>query len=115
VAGTFQLANGFANAHTIWSSGATTTNTIQGLPQFRPRSSSRLHGDQHDLLDARLWRGHGECSERILPGAGVAHFAGSTQTVTSSSIVNADIAASTIDLTAKVTECSICEWRNGSQ
>jgi len=37
------------------------------------------------------------------PGAGVAHFAGSTQTVTSSSIVNADIAASTIDLTAKVT------------
>jgi len=37
------------------------------------------------------------------PGAGVAHFAGSTQTVTSSSIVNADIANSTIDLTAKVT------------
>ncbi len=37
------------------------------------------------------------------PGAGVAHFAGSTQTVTSSSVVNADIANSTIDLTAKVT------------
>lgn len=37
------------------------------------------------------------------PGAGVAHFAGSTQTVTSSSVVNADIAAATIDLTAKVT------------
>jgi hypothetical protein len=37
------------------------------------------------------------------PGAGVAHFPGSTQTVTSSSIVNADIANGTIDLTAKVT------------
>jgi hypothetical protein len=37
------------------------------------------------------------------PGAGIAHFAGSTQTVTSSAIVNADIANTTIDLTAKVT------------
>lgn len=37
------------------------------------------------------------------PGAGLAHFAGSTQTVTSSSVVNADIANTTIDLTAKVT------------
>jgi hypothetical protein len=36
------------------------------------------------------------------PGAGIAHFAGSTQTVTSSAIVNADITNSTIDLTAKV-------------
>lgn len=30
-AGTLQLANGSANAHTIWSSGATTTNTIAGF------------------------------------------------------------------------------------
>lgn len=30
-AGTLQLANGSANAHTIWSSGATTSNTIQGF------------------------------------------------------------------------------------
>lgn len=37
------------------------------------------------------------------PGVGVAHFAGSTQAVTSSTIVNADIASATIDLTAKVT------------
>lgn len=39
----------------------------------------------------------------VAPGVGLAHFAGSTQTVTSSSVVNADIANSTIDLTAKVT------------
>jgi hypothetical protein len=31
VAGTLQLANGAANAHTIWASGATTTNTIAGF------------------------------------------------------------------------------------
>ena len=37
------------------------------------------------------------------PGAGIAHFAGATQTVTSSAVVNADIANTTIDLTAKVT------------
>lgn len=30
VAGTLQLANGSANAHTIWASGATTSNTIKG-------------------------------------------------------------------------------------
>src|SRR6185369_12573636 len=30
-AGTLQLANGSANAHTIWASGATTTNTIAGF------------------------------------------------------------------------------------
>lgn len=37
------------------------------------------------------------------PGAGIGHFAGSTQALTSSLIVNADITASTIDLTTKVT------------
>lgn len=31
VAGTLTLANGSANAHTIWGSGATTTNTINGF------------------------------------------------------------------------------------
>jgi collagen type VII alpha len=43
------------------------------------------------------------CVVSTSPGAGLAHFAGSTQTVTSSTVVNADIANSTIDLTAKVT------------
>jgi hypothetical protein len=37
------------------------------------------------------------------PSTGVGHFAGGTQTVTSSPVVNADIANSTIDLTTKVT------------
>jgi hypothetical protein len=43
------------------------------------------------------------CVTSSTPGAGVAHFAGSTQAVTSSLIVNADITAATIDLTTKVT------------
>lgn len=43
------------------------------------------------------------CVVASSPGVGVAHFAGSTQTVTSSLIVNADITAATIDLTTKVT------------
>lgn len=37
------------------------------------------------------------------PGVGVGHFAGSTQSLTSSLIVNADITNATIDLAAKVT------------
>lgn len=43
------------------------------------------------------------CVTSSSPGVGIAHFAGSTQAVTSSLIVNADITNSTIDLTAKVT------------
>lgn len=37
------------------------------------------------------------------PGVGLCHFAGSTQACTSSTVVNADITAATIDLTTKVT------------
>lgn len=43
------------------------------------------------------------CTTSSSPGVGVGHFAGGTQALTSSLIVNADITASTIDLTAKVT------------
>lgn len=39
----------------------------------------------------------------VAPGAGLCHFAGSTQTCTSSPVVNADITNGTIDLTTKVT------------
>lgn len=39
----------------------------------------------------------------VSPGIGIAHFAGATQTATSSLIINTDIANTTIDLTAKVT------------
>ena len=39
----------------------------------------------------------------VSPGVGLCHFAGSTQVCTSSAVANADIANSTIDLTAKVT------------
>lgn len=40
-AGTLQLANGSASAHTIWSSGATTTNTVAG-PATVPTSTHLL-------------------------------------------------------------------------
>lgn len=43
------------------------------------------------------------CVVASSPGVGLAHFAGSTQTATSSLVVNADITNSTIDLTTKVT------------
>lgn len=43
------------------------------------------------------------CVTSSSPGAGLAHFAGSTQAVTSSAVVNADITNATIDLTTKVT------------
>lgn len=43
------------------------------------------------------------CVVASSPGVGIAHFPGSTQTATSSLIVNADITNATIDLTSKVT------------
>jgi fibronectin-binding autotransporter adhesin len=104
IAGTLQLANGSANAHTILSSGATTTNTIQGFAAV-PTTGHLL--DCTVTGTTCLMHDSGVVTANVVnassPGAGVAHFAGSTQTVTSSAVVNADIAASTIDLTAKVT------------
>lgn len=96
-AGTLQLANGSANAHTIWSSGATTTNTIQGFATV-PTTGHLL--DCTVTSTTCLLHDSGLVTSNVVnassPGAGVAHFAGSTQTVTSSTIATGDIAANAV-------------------
>jgi hypothetical protein len=97
VAGTLTLANGSAAAHTILSSGATTTNTIQGFATV-PTTGRLL--DCTVTLTTCLLHDSGVVTANVVnassPGAGIAHFAGSTQTVTSSLIVAADITSGTI-------------------
>lgn len=93
VAGTLQLANGSSNAHTIWSSGATTTNTVQG-PATVPTTGHLL--DCTTTSTTCLMHDSGVVTANVVnasaPGAGIAHFAGSTQTVTSSAVsLTADV------------------------
>ena len=97
VAGTLQLANGSANAHTIWGSGATTSNTINGFATA-PTTGHLI--DCTVTSTTCLLHDSGVVTANVVnassPGVGIAHFAGSTQTVTSSLIVAADITSSTI-------------------
>lgn len=96
-AGTVTLANSAAAAHTIFSSGATTTNTIQGFATV-PTTGHLI--DCTVTTTTCLLHDSGVITANVVnasaPGAGIAHFAGSTQTVTSSLIVAADITAATI-------------------
>lgn len=96
-AGTLQLSNGSAAAHTIWSSGATTTNTVQG-PATVPTTGHIL--DCTTTSTTCLIHDSGVVTANVVnataPGSGIAHFAGSTQTATSSLIVAADITSATI-------------------
>lgn len=97
VAGTLQLANGSANAHTVWSSGATTTNTIQGfaaVPTTGHLLDCTVTSTTCLLHDSAIVTAN--VVNASSPGAGVAHFAGSTQTVTSSAIATGDIAANAV-------------------
>ncbi len=101
-AGTLQLANGSANAHTIFSSGATTTNTIAGFATV-PTTGHIV--DCTSASTTCTLHDSGVVTANVVnassPGAGVAHFAGSTQTVTSSAVVNADITS--LDASTKLT------------
>ncbi len=96
-AGTLQLANGSANAHTIFSSAATTTNTIAGFATVP--TTGHLVDVSVSSTTATL-HDSGVATANVVnassPGVGIAHFAGSTQTVTSSLIVAADITSATI-------------------
>ena len=93
VAGTLQLANGSSNAHTIWSSGATTTNTIAGftvVPTTGDLVSCTAASTTCTLTDSGVLAAN--VVKASSPGAGIAHFAGSTQTVTSSAVsLTADV------------------------
>lgn len=93
VAGSIQLANNAANAHTIWGSGATTSNTVNG-PATSPANGDALcstipTSNVMTISDCGFVGSNAVTA--VSPGAGIAHFAGSTQAVTSSAIVNADI------------------------
>ena len=91
-AGTVQMANGSANAHTIWGSGATTSNSINGFATV-PTTGHLI--DCTVTSTTCLLHDSGVVTANVVnassPGAGIAHFAGSTQTVTSSPIVSADL------------------------
>lgn len=97
VAGTLTLSNPAAAAHTVWGSGATTTNTINGFATVP--TTGRLI-DCTVASTTCLLHDSGITTANVVnasaPGVGVAHFAGSTQTVTSSLIVAADITSATI-------------------
>jgi len=96
-AGTLTLANGAAAAHTIIGSAATTTNTILGFATV-PTTGHLV--DCTVSSTTCTFHDSGVVTANVVnassPGAGVAHFAGSTQTVTSSLIVTADITGANI-------------------
>lgn len=124
--GTLQTANGLSSAHTIWGSAATTSNVILGftaVPTNGHLVTCTVSGSSCTLTDggavtsgtvtsiatsAPLGGGTitttgtltcTTCVTASSPGAGIAHFAGSTQAVTSSPIVAADITSGTITST----------------
>lgn len=87
IAGTLQLANSAANAHTIFSSGATTSNTIKGFstaPTTGDLVSCTTASTTCTLTDSGLLAA--SVVKASSPGAGIARFAGSTQTVTSAEL-----------------------------
>lgn len=125
-AGTLTTANGSAAAHTIWGSAATTTNTIKGftvVPTTGHMVTCTSSGTTCTLTDGGAaatgtvtsvattspitggtitGTGTIACATCVVassPGAGVAHFAGSTQTVTSSAIVGSDMTNNTVTST----------------
>jgi len=97
VAGTLQLASTAGTAHTIWASSATTSNTISGFATV-PATGHLI--DCTSASTICILHDSGVTTANVVnassPGAGIAHFAGSTQTVTSSAIVAADITNNTI-------------------
>ena len=88
------------NFTTTWASGATASNTIQGFAAV-PTTGHLL--DCTVTSTTCLLHDSGVVTANVVnassPGAGVAHFAGSTQTVTSSAVVGSDMAANTVTAT----------------
>lgn len=92
-AGTLNIANGSAAAHTLITSGATTTNTIQGFATV-PTTGHIL--DCTVTSTTCLLHDSGVVTANVVnasaPGIGICHFAGSTQTCTSSAVsLTADV------------------------
>ena len=96
VAGSFQASNSAASAHTAWGSGATTTNTIKGFataPTTGDLVSCTTATTTCTLTDSSVLAA--SVVKASSPGVGIAHFAGSTQTVTSSAVVASDFGTQT--------------------
>lgn len=80
------------NFTTTWASGATASNTIQGfaaVPTTGHLIDCTVTSTTCLLHDSAVVTAN--VVNASSPGAGIAHFAGSTQTVTSSAVVDADI------------------------
>ena len=100
VAGTVQLASTAGTAHTIFSSGATTTNTIQGFATV-PTTGHLL--DCTVTSTTCLLHDSGVVTANVVnassPGIGIGHFAGSTQTITSSALLASELPATPLNAT----------------
>lgn len=97
VAGTLVLSNSAAAFHNTISSGATANNTIK-LFATVPTNGDMFYcvvaSTTCTMTDANFLASNVVLASA--PGVGIAHFAGSTQTLTSSLIVAADITSGTI-------------------
>ena len=97
-AGTLQLANGSANAHTIFSSGATTTNTIAGftvVPTTGDLVDCVVSSTTCTLTDAGVLTANVVTDTGTLTSGQVA-YGGGTKTITSSANMTFSTAALTL-------------------
>jgi len=86
-AGTLTLANGSANAHTIWSSGATTTNTIAGFataPTTGDLVSCTTASTTCTLTDSAVLAANVATASSNFTNGGLVYAAGANKTLTSS-------------------------------
>ncbi len=93
-AGTYQAYNAAHTFYTGWSSAATANNNILGFttaPTTGDLVSCTTSGINCTLTDTGVLGS--QVVKAASPGVGLAHFAGSTQTVTSSLVAIADLSA----------------------
>jgi hypothetical protein len=114
-AGSLSMFPATGNFTTTWASGATASNTIQGFAAV-PTTGHLI--DCTVTSTTCLLHDSGVVTANVVnassPGAGIAHFAGSTQTVTSSAVVNGDITSmAESKLTGSATATTITEVAAG--
>ena len=105
-------------ATTTWASGATTSNTIQGFAAV-PTTGHLI--DCTVTSTTCLLHDSGVVTANVVnassPGVGLCHFAGSTQTCTSSAVVGSDMTNNTVtaaQLAAQYSEGACTEVWGGS-
>jgi hypothetical protein len=117
-AGSLAMYPATGNFTTTWGSGATASNTINGFATV-PTTGHLI--DCTVISTTCLLHDSGVVTANVVnassPGAGIAHFPGSTQTVTSSAIVGSDMTAGTVtatQLAAQYSKGSCTEAWGGS-